>query len=371
MPGRMRCKYDWRYVVYRRRRGECLDQEEKKKPRFPLRIRIISGVVAFALILSLMANAATAIRIQVGEATEAAVNYLVERTDYVNAGTTQRLQDRIQTISVPETLEDFYRLAGTQIAGENYQGALDSIESCILLDDGSDDTLHQDLLLKKGCLLVMLDRDLEALAPLDQVLEEYPEQMDALLVKAQIYSRQQDLPNLTQTLKRYLELDTSNYDMRLLLAQAMFAIEDYTGAAQQYRLVLEDPENLVNPAQVQYLYGLTCVQLGDFFQAEESLTAALEADGELEAIHYYIGICQMSREAYSEAVESFSISVEKESMLQLSHYSRGVCGLMIEGYDVDSILIDLQLAAEYTDADIDTNVSQQAALLLEQLTGIT
>lgn len=345
-----------------------MEQPLPKKFHTRIEIRIIAGIVAVALIISLVANAAVVVRIKADDETDAAMNYLVDKTGYVNAGTVDRIQEKLKTLSAPEALEDYYRLAGTQIAEEDYAGALQSIEQCIALDDGSNRELHLDLLMKQACLLIMLDRGAEALAPLDLVLQLKPDYADALLIKAQVYEEQQDIPNLVKTLDQYLEYESDNTELRVLLAQAMFSIEDYDGAMKQYRKILDSGETDLDMTEIQYLYGLTCIQTGAFTEAEESLLKALETDDALDGIYYYIGVCQMSREAFDEAVEFFSKAIEKNSMLQLSHYCRGVSGLMVEGYDMAVIIADLKLAAEYTGSDADMSVRTQAAELLRQLT---
>lgn len=344
-----------------------MEQSELRKFHTRIEIRIIAGIVAVAIFISVIANGLVAVRIKADLESEAATKYLVDNTGYVNADTVERIQEKLQTLSDPVSLEDYYRLAGTQIAEEDYQGALGSIEQCIKLDDGSNQELHLDLLMKKGCLLVMLERDAEALISLDQVISEAPAESDAYLVKAQIYAKQEDLPSLVQALERYLQYETGNAEIRELLAQAMFSMGDYAGAKAQYRYVLEEPGENTDLTQMQYLYGLTCIQLEDFQDAEEALLLALQQDETLSGIHYYIGVCKMSNEAYSEAVEFLSVSIEKGSMLQLSRYSRGISGLMIKGYDLVQAKEDLKFAAEYAGSDADESVRIQAVQLLERL----
>jgi tetratricopeptide (TPR) repeat protein len=130
-------------------------------------------------------------------------------------------------------------------------------------------------------------------------------------------------------------------------------------------LELSDPEE--NLTQIRYLHGLACVQTGDMQEAEESFLMALEKDATLDGIHYYIGVCQMSREAYTDAVANLTVAVDSGSLIQLSRYSRGVCGLMIEGYDLELAVEDIVFAAEYDQPDADPAVTQQAADLLAYL----
>lgn len=344
-----------------------MTEVELTKPYTRPRKKVIAGILVVAVLSSLLANSLVVVRIKADSSSEAATNYLVENTPYVNLDTINRLQEKYWHSSETTSLENHYRIASIQIAEEDYEGALFSIEQCIRQEDGSDQELHLELLLKKGCLLVLLDRYSEALAPLDQVLLEAPDSLDALLVKAQIYATQDDLEQLIETLDRYLQIENDNLEVRRLLAQAMFSLEDYAGAEEQYRKILEAEEELEEPSECHYLYGLTCIQLSDFLHAREHLQLALDSGKSYEGVQYYIGLCFMSDGSYAEAMEYLDASIENESMLQLSHYSRGISGLMIENYDAEKVRDDLVFAAEYIGSDADEMISSQAAQLLRQL----
>jgi tetratricopeptide (TPR) repeat protein len=79
-----------------------------------------------------------------------------------------------------------------QIAREEYANALENIEKCISLYNNEGRDLYLDLLLKRGCLLVMLGRYDEALKSLNLALAEDPSAADVYLVKAQIYAERQN-----------------------------------------------------------------------------------------------------------------------------------------------------------------------------------
>lgn len=323
---------------------EIVEVPEPKKFHERIGIRIIALVLVVALVLSLTTNAG------------AAVHNAVIRT--------------VQTVSqklAPKGLQEHYALAGELIEQEDYTGALASINKCIRLDDGSDPVLSQDLLMKKGCLLYLLERDSEALTALNQVLETNPAYTDAYLVKAQIYTRTGETELLIKTLEQYVDYVPNDAEVRALLAQTLFAAEDYEGALKHYGLILKYAQPGEDMTEIFYLYGLTCIQSGDFAEAEESLVKALEKDDTLDGIYYYIGVCQMSREAYDEAVVSLTAAVERNSMVQLSRYSRGVCGLMVADYDLSVATEDLRLAASYEGSDADATVSMQARKLLEEI----
>lgn len=338
-----------------------------EKPKRKLPFRMIAGLLAFALLVSIGANAAVRVKIQPGDETEAATNYLADRTDYVRAGRLRRIQEKLKALRSPTTLEDYYRLAGTQIAEEKYGQALDSVAKCLALYDGDNAALYQDLLLKKGCLLVLLERDEEALSALDLALKENPDLPDAYLIRAQIYAGREEMEPLAQALEAYLVRKPEDQEIRALLAQAMFTGADYAGATTQYRQILSEAKPESDTAEIAYLYAMACIQMGDYSSAEESLNRALEQNDALEGIYYYRGVCRMSRGDYSGAISDLTASLRQNSLPQLCYYSRGVCTLMTTNYNYAAAQADLQAAADYRKTDADAGVTQQAQSLMSEL----
>ena len=341
-------------------------EENKKKFGWGPKMRLTAGVLVFALLLSLGVNAAVGIRISAENAQEAATNYLAENTEYVQSGRWVRVGDKLLNLAEPVTLEEFYRKAGIQIGEADYLGAYHSILKCMELFAGGDKDLQMDLQMKKGCLEVLLNMDEEALISLDEALRLRPEESDAYLVKAQIQTRQGDSGALAQTLTAYLEQKPEDREIRELLAQTMFVLEDYTGAAAQYERLLEELPPEEDPTLNEYLYAMTSIQIGEYATAENYLRRARERDGTLEGVDYYIGMCQMAQENYKDAEASMTAAIEKNSMLQLSQYSRGVCRLMNE-QPYETAAADLKQAAGYEGEDVDPNVTEQAQKLLEEL----
>lgn len=347
------------------------DQQTKRKSRFYDKpwIRITALILALSMIFSIWANGAIHVRIQRGEDMDAATNYLVDNTDYVNQGDLQRFQEKLLAYQQATQLEDYYRLAGTQIAAEQYDEALASIESCLELYPGGDNALYVDLLLKQACLLVLLLRDEEALTALDKVLEQQPDHADAYLIKAQIYAERQELAPLADVLDSYLSCKPEEYTIRMVYAQTLFELQRFEDAISQYRFLLAEENGQIEKTELWYLLGLTYLQLSSYGESEEALLKAQAANPELDGLDYYIGICQMSRGDYPAAVNSFTAAIEAGSMLQHCHYSRGVCRLMLEE-PIDSALADLEFASEYTGVNGDPKVKLQADDLLAELQGV-
>ena len=344
---------------------------QRSKVRFYRKpwVRIVAVVLTFAMVLSIAANSAVYIRIRRGGEMDAATNYLVDNTDYINQDELKRLEEYLKAQQQAEQLEDYYRLAGTQIAKEDYGGALESIGKCLELYPGGDETLFVDLLLKRACLLVLLMRQDEALEALDKVLQRQPDHADAYLIKAQIYAEREALEPLKEALEAYLTYAPGEAAIRMVYAQVLFETQCFEEAAGQYKLLVDMEMDATQKSEIWYLLGLTYLQTDDHAACEAALEEARreDPDTELDGLDYYLGICRMSREAYAEAVESFDASIEAGSMLQHSRYSRGVCLLVIDEPDMEAALEDLLFASEYDEADADPNVKLQADDLLAQL----
>lgn len=321
--------------------------------------RVIAGVMVVVMLVTMVLQSATLVAISRSDnKSDAAVNYLAENTEYVNQNMPQRVEEYLKTLGTENTLEDYYRLASTQIAREEYNNALENIEKCISLYNNEGRDLYNDLLLKRGCLQVMIGDYNAALKSLDLALAENPSAADIYLVKAQIYAEQKNMGALAQCLTAYLKLVPDDSSIRALLAQAQFTEGDYQAAAQQYAEILDKEPN----AEFEYLYGLNAVKDSDFETGEASLTSAIAKDDSFDGIYYYRGVCRMSLGKYPAAIEDLTVSIAREDMLQASYYTRGVCMLLNNEYEKG--LMDIECAANRSD---DEEVTKQAQLLLNEL----
>jgi tetratricopeptide (TPR) repeat protein len=245
-----------------------------------------------------------------------------------------------------------------QIAREEYANALENIEKCISLYNNEGRDLYLDLLLKRGCLLVMLGRYDEALKSLNLALAEDPSAADVYLVKAQIYAERQNMEALTECLTAYMRLRPEDNSIRALLAQAQFTEGNYEAAARQYEELMQNDPN----AEIEYLYGLNAVRNSDFAAAEAALSSAISKDDSFDGIYYYRGVCRMSLGNYAGAIEDMTISIDRNDMMHASYYTRGICLLMNNEYEKG--LADIKYAAGLSD---DQEVTKQALHFLAEL----
>lgn len=331
-------------------------------------LRWLAAFLALVIVFTFSAQSWIAVKITVDEH-NAAQTYLAEQTEYANAGRLERLQTRLQTLSRPRTLEDYYRLAEIHIAAADYDRALPNIEQCLdLLGPEQGAALKAELLLKKGCLLTILGRGEEAVPAMEEVLQLAPDMADAYLVLAQIHAEAGDAGAAGQALAGYLEQVPQAADLRLLLAQLYLAGGDPEAAGQQadYLLAQGGAESQAL-AELLTGIGLALLQTEDSAGALTRFEAALALDDTVDSLCYYAGLCCLIREDYEAAVGYYSRAIEQGSCLQLSRYGRGAAELMLPHPDRQQAAEDLTFAAGYDQPDADPVVNQQAQALLDAM----
>lgn len=329
--------------------------------------RITAFLLAMIMVFSIWANGAIQIRIQARSDQDAAGQYLIDNTDYVQSGDLGRLEEKVQSYFQPTTLEDYYRLAGTQIGAGEYEAALSSVDTCLELYPGDDEVLHMDLLLKRGCLHVLLGQYEQAVEALEQVLLMDPEQADAYLVLAQIYSELGNYQGLIPVLGEYLKIKPQDSDIRVVLAQVLFQIGEYQQAIEEYDQLSQMEDMADSLDQILFLESLAYIQLADYTAAKELLLSISNSEIRIPGRDYYLGVCYLSEEDYDSGEAYFTASLDADEMIQLSSYSRAVCRLMQKAFDYEGALADLETAIAYSEADLDPMITEQAQGLLDTI----
>lgn len=329
--------------------------------------RIIAFLLALILVFSIWANGAIQLKIHKENEQDAAAQYLMDNTDYVQSGELDRLEEKLQSYSKPTTLEDYYRLAGTQIGAGEYEAALESVDTCLELYSGENEELYMDLLLKRGCLHVLLGQYEQAVEALEQVLLKNPEQADAYLVLAQIYSETGNYQGLIPVLGEYLKLKPEDSDIRAVLAQVLFQAGEFQMAIEEYDRLKTMAAMSESGNQILFLQALAYIQLADYTTAKELLLTIVGSEEKIPGADYYLGVCYLSEEDYDSAEPHFTAALDAGDMVQLASYSRAVCRLMKTAFDYDGALTDLEAAISYDEADRDPAITEQAQGLLDTI----
>lgn len=342
---------------------------KQEKRRIKPWARWTAAFLALAFVFTFGAQSWITVKIS-AEESNAAKTYLAQQTDYVNASQLERLRTKLQTLTQPDGLEDYYRLAETHIAAEEYGEALECIRRCLeLYEPEYGTTLQAELLLKEGCLLTILNRADEAEEAMEQVVRLAPGLADAYLVLAQLHAGSGDTQALAADLESYLELQPAAADMRLLLAQ-LYLAQGQSDEALQHAVWLQANGGAQN-ADVAGLFtglGLAKLQTEDTAGALELFETALALDDTVDSLCYYAGLCCLLLERYDEAVEHYSRSIELEDSPQMSRYGRGAAELMRDEPNKEQAAEDLAFAAGYDGADADPVINAQAKDLLAGIT---
>lgn len=134
------------------------------------------------------------------------------------------------------------------------------------------------------------------------VLERSPENVRAIMLWTQL-QLDQAVPNPLQRLEDAVAAFPANQELRLQYARLLGSEGDYTGAREQFALLLE-----VDPTNPELLSTAALLDFElEFFDAAQLKFEQLIALGERpDEAHYYIGRIEMSRDRYPEAIESFA-----------------------------------------------------------------
>ena len=152
-------------------------------------------------------------------------------------------------------------------------------------------------------LLARLEQDWRrAESVLLPVLERSPEDVRAIMLWTQL-QLDQSVPNPLQRLEDAVAAFPANQELRLQYARLLGSEGDYTGAREQFALLLE-----VDPTNPELLSTAALLDFElEFFDAAQLKFEQLIALGERpDEAHYYIGRIEMSRDRYPEAIESFA-----------------------------------------------------------------
>ena len=327
--------------------------------------RVIAAILVVVMLsTSLFTTSAMASRVTIRpseETAQAAVNYLVSNTEYVNENIFQRMSSWAGTKGDLYTLQDYYTLAGTHIARERYELALTSIDKCLELYVDEGEELLTDLWLKKGCLLVMLEEYEEAALALNEVLAIDAANAHAYLVKAQVYASLERYEEMCENLAYYLALEPDDADVASLLAQIREELALAQGpAALEQTVIASAPQP--SPVEREYLSALYAMQGGEYDLAEVALSRVIELDSSYEGVYYYRGVCRLSQEDYAGAAADFAGSIDSGYLAHSSYYNRGISLIMADEYEAG--LTDILYAAEL---DEDPTVQNRAESFLLQV----
>lgn len=329
-------------------------------------LRILALFLVLTMVVGYWASAITNIKIA-SDASNAAMSYLADSTEYVNAGRTERFADLVRSFRGEDTLEDCYRQASIKIGAAKYEEALYFINKC--LDKSSPVQSREtyiDALTKKGCLLTLLGRDEEAIESLKLALATEPTLSDVYLVLAQIYLNRNQVAELESTVEGYLEIVPEDLDMRVTYMQTLAAEGKDEEASEQGYMIVENSESTASQQEDSYyVIAINYFKQENFEAALENLNKVIDQDGKYTDLYYDKGICYLSMGELESAVDAFSESIDKGMSVQNCYYSRAVTEFTKENADYEAAYKDLVAARDYQGEDRDEETVAMAEEFLD------
>ena len=254
----------------------------KQRTRRSIWQRALAVFLAFLLVLALVLSYAVRVNIRRQAYTPlsnnldaAAINYLVDSTEYLREGFVSRLR-RMLPSYYPGRLsaEEYYQRASEAIAKEKYGDALANINACLSMVS-SEDASYEDLKMKQGCLFALLGRHEQALEAFETVLQDNPQNAQTNLLCAQVYAELGDIYGAVGQLERYLELTPDDLEMQLALVQLYYLQGSFERTDQAATEYLARAEQYAENAY--FLRGASRVQLGSLDLAIQDFQVALDA----------------------------------------------------------------------------------------------
>ena len=209
--------------------------------------------------------------------------------------------------------------------GDREQGR-EAIEKAMEIAKAEDkDTAELKLL---GAMLIE-DAE-ERLAELSKVLEEDPENVSALEMRAQMHAGNGDVDKAVEDLKAIVKLQPDNLPVMQTLLQIYMQKEEFESAAGVLQMMADN-----DPAEPRFLLALAQlrIDLEQFEKAIAPLDRALELDGSLLGAISMRAVALLSTEKYQLALEDIEVLLEAEPEDIRTRLFRAIALSELERYD--------------------------------------
>lgn len=334
--------------------------------------RIFAVVMALLLFAVTFVGSNVRITIDIQQDTDtenAAVDYLINNTEYINSNFFKRSSIFLNTrLSTNKLFEDLYNKASVSIGKGEFKKAHEYIEGALTAYIGDDKTVIDDLLIKKACLEAMEGSYQSALETFDKLDQDIKLRRDIAQIIIYIYIEQGDLNKANDFLTAYLENRSADFAMQAVYAEVNYLLGNYKLAIDIYTLLIDRfTEDLSSRLFVRGLcyeqvdeyqnalddfkksietgyedrafaynhMALSSYMLGNYQDVidygQQSLSIGSEQNDDV-MLHNVIGLAYFQLEGYTEAIECLTASIDLDDRIEDTYYYRGVCCLVLEDF---------------------------------------
>ncbi len=293
-------------------------------------------------------------------------DFLQENIEYFTMTDWERLQMFLTAnLTSSETIEHHYAKAAIALADEDYNIALSEIQACIELSD-TESSDYQELLIKEGCIMAMMAMYEEASRVFEQVLEVDPDNIDILLLQAQIMLELGDAVGAVAALEGYLELTGPDVTYYAIMTQLCYEAGDYEKAVAYGEAAIEMDASVAQDGEVlRYIGYSLLIGTGDYEGASEYFTQALELLPEDADLYNFRGLCYLALGYSEEAIQDFDKTIELGLNGTSQYYNRGICYLNLG--EIELCKADLEMAIEIGDDEELAIIAEAIVTELDQV----
>ena len=307
----------------------------KPKSSWPLPVRIIAALLAVLLVgelvLSNMANVKFNASKYANTEYSDAAEYLEENDEYLSATKLARMRAVVRTLQTPQNYEQYSLFASVAIADGEYAQAVEYINKCIELYEGGDDRELSELYIKCGCLWALQsDWDMAA-EELEKGLELDPSNADGQLMIAEVYLRTEKYDKALEYMELYEKENSLDASQYIAIATMQFSLGRYSEAVNSCSLALE--QESCDKASALYLRAQCYYMLEDYDKAQSDCEGCCEEGGdELEA--KLLGAMCCENRGDTRGALDFYLDMIDAGLQDQSLYERAVsCAYTLDDYE--------------------------------------
>lgn len=175
----------------------------------------------------------------------------------------------------------------------------------------------------------------QAIPDLQQAVELDPSYGEAFRYLGRYQYFLEDMKDVEINLSRAIELNPTDHEARVWLAEYYINEGEYNAALEQYDALLEVKEKLDSDQLYDIWLGKAYVEntLGNDDEALISYQQAIEADPERAEAYSQIGNIYVYQEAYTQAVEALDTAIDKTTEDADNFYNRGLAHLELGDFE--------------------------------------
>lgn len=216
---------------------------------------------------------------------------------------------RASSLTPQQQLNAHYSLYTIDMSLGAYEDALQDIEKCFEYAADADDELMADLHLKRGYVLIILDRPDDALDDLSACLTLTPSSSDAMLLRMQVCAQTGRVDEAFEQAEAYLTHYPKQTDVYSKLGELLSVQSDHGNAIRAFTACIDSGDAV--PPETYLLRGQSYLQTGKYPEAIADLTVSIDTAPEQGLRASYLrGVAYLQTGEFDKAASDMAVCVD-------------------------------------------------------------